>query len=95
MPLDQNQNTTTVHCRIDAQLDGFPISLEIDTSNAQNLVTRLKEIGAVPPVAPVAPGQTPLCPVHGKAMKPSKRPGKFYCAQRDGEGSFSFCKETA
>lgn len=34
----------------------------------------------------------PVCPVHGQAMKPSTKPGWYYCSKKVGSG---FCKEQA
>jgi hypothetical protein len=30
--------------------------------------------------------ETPTCPVHNRPMKPSKKPGAWYCSARVGEG---------
>ncbi len=86
---------------IAAQLDGFPVSVEAEggADNLRSLVDRLKAIGAMPPVQTSAlaaaerPAGPPRCPVHGKAMKPSQKPGAFYCPRRLDDGGY--CKEVA
>ena len=51
----------------------------------------LKAAGRAPQEsAPASGGGVPVCRVHGSQMKPSKRPGSFYCPRKDGEG---WCKE--
>jgi hypothetical protein len=35
----------------------------------------------------------PLCPIHKAPMKPSRKPGKFYCAKKAEDGEY--CRETA
>lgn len=37
-------------------------------------------------------GNAPLCPVHNVPMKPSKKPGTFYCSKRVGGG---YCDQKA
>ncbi len=39
-----------------------------------------------------ANSSTPICPVHQRPMKPSKRPGLFYCSAQVGDG---YCQEEA
>lgn len=53
--------------------------------------------GPAPAVAPAGRyldpvGHAPLCPVHHTPMKPSKKPGTFFCSKRVGGG---FCTEKA
>src|SRR5262245_941445 len=83
---------------ITAQVEGFPIQIEIIDANADKLlamINRLKAIGAEPPVKTSANigGQqnTPTCPEHGTA-KPSKKPGSFYCPKALPDGGY--CKWT-
>jgi hypothetical protein len=79
---------------ISAELDGFPVSIEIEgkADALKALVERLKVIGAQPPQArPTAqPGvqNAPRCPVHNKLMKPSRKPGSFFCPGRNEDGSY-------
>jgi len=61
------------------------------------MIDRLKAIGAEPPVAqasaPAQPESTskkaaPICPDHGKPMKPSRKPGGWFCPRRTGDGDY-------
>jgi hypothetical protein len=84
---------------INAQIDGFPIQIEVEgaADRLRAMIDRLKAIGAEPPQIAAAvstkPAGAPLCPVHNKAMKPSAKPGKFYCPRRSDDGEY--CRETA
>ena len=59
----------------------------------------MKASGAEPPQAaktePTANQSktAPLCPVHNSPMKPSRKPGKFYCTKKADDGEY--CRETA
>jgi hypothetical protein len=52
------------------------------------------------PAAAAAPSgsQVPTCPVHHCAMRPSKKPGVFFCPTKvsddDGTGRAAYCKQT-
>jgi hypothetical protein len=84
---------------INAMFDGFPIQIEVEgaADRLRAMIERLKAIGAEPPQVASAPptkiAGAPLCPVHNKAMKPSAKPGKFYCPRRSDNGEY--CRETA
>jgi hypothetical protein len=89
-------------CRftINAVMKGFPIEIsgEGRASDLKLIVERLLQAGAEPPAALVATPEptkksAPLCPVHNVAMKPSRKPGKFYCAKKADDGEY--CRETA
>ena len=73
---------------IAAELEGFPVQIEIEgkADNLKALLERLKAIGAQPPQAKpleqAKPAGAPLCPVHGKPMKASRKPGSFFCPHR-------------
>jgi hypothetical protein len=87
---------------IDASLEGFPIQIEVE-GNADRLramIDRLKAIGARPPVVahvstPTTekPAGIPVCPLHGAQMKPSQKPGAFFCPKKNEDGSY--CKHKA
>ncbi|MGH9753273.1 MAG: hypothetical protein ACREA2_10860 [Blastocatellia bacterium] len=83
---------------ITASIDGFPVSVEVEgkADSLRAMIDRLKAIGATPPQttskASNAAG-TPLCPTHNTPMKPSRKPGKFYCAKKADDGEY--CRETA
>ncbi len=47
----------------------------------------LERAGIQPTTAATqATGSTPVCPVHQRPMKPSRRPGSFYCSAQVGDG---------
>jgi len=88
---------------IQASIDGFPVILEGEgkAGDLRAIIDRLKAIGAEPPqIAQTAPsepastsGGVPRCPIHNSPMKPSRKPGKFYCAKKADDGEY--CRETA
>lgn len=89
-------------CRftITAQLRGFPITIEGEgrAGDLKIIVDRLLAAGAEPPqTSAPTPEPTkagaPLCPVHRSPMKPSRKPGAFYCAKKAEDGEY--CRETA
>lgn len=41
---------------------------------------------AAPATSTAAAGSAPMCPVHNRPMKPSRKPGSFYCSAKVGEG---------
>jgi hypothetical protein len=82
--------------KIAVELEGLPVEIEIEgkADNLKALVERLKTIGAQPPQAKAASRTTtPICPVHNKAMKPSRKPGAFFCPARTQDGDY--CTEKA
>ena len=82
---------------ITASIDGFPITVEVEgkADALRGMIDRLKAIGATPPVSGKTDQKqnTPTCPVHNTPMKPSRKPGKFYCARKAEDGEY--CRETA
>jgi len=38
--------------------------------------------------APANGGGVPVCRVHGRQMKPSRKPGSFYCSSKLADGSY-------
>jgi hypothetical protein len=87
---------------ITASIDGFPVSVEVEgkADALRAMIDRLKAIGAEPPVPqnlqtsePTKVAGVPRCSVHNAPMKPSRKPGKFYCAKRADDGEY--CRETA
>jgi len=84
---------------ITAVVDGFPVSIEVEgkAETLKMMIERLKAIGATPPEAQ-ASGSTakagvPVCPVHGSRMKPSKKPGAYFCPRQTDNGEY--CPEKA
>jgi hypothetical protein len=84
---------------IQATLRGFPIQIEGEgrAGDLKLIVERLLQAGAEPPTSahpePTKTAGAPLCPVHNSPMKPSRKPGKFYCAKKAEDGEY--CRETA
>jgi hypothetical protein len=85
---------------INAEVEGFPVVVEVEgkADALKTMIDRLKAIGATPPTP--RPGAktdarsgAPVCPVHNSSMKPSRKPGKFYCAKKAEDGEY--CRETA
>lgn len=65
----------------------------------ENIVEQLLGIGWQPlkagvrtaaPANGASEGAAPMCRVHGVAMKPSRRPGSFFCSKKVGDG---YCQE--
>jgi hypothetical protein len=74
-------------------LHGFTGTLILTGENGSEIAATLKAMQAAgmqqtapAPVAPATPDSPPLCPVHGKAMRPSRKPGSWYCSAKAGEG---------
>jgi hypothetical protein len=87
--------TKPARFKITCELEGFHIEVETEgkADNLKAMIERLKAIGAQPLTG--KPGQaqsnstsTPLCPVHNKPMKSSRKPGTFYCSKQIGEGVY-------
>src|SRR5262245_6473627 len=79
-------------------LDGFPVTTQLETSaSIQDVITRLRAIGAQPPQAqapePPKPAGIPTCPVHNSTMKPSQKPGAYFCPKKNEDGSY--CRHKA
>ncbi len=76
------------------QACGFAGDLIITSTTASDLVKSLmllERLGIEPmTVANRTNSSTPFCPVHQRPMKPSKRPGQFYCSAQVGDG---YCQE--
>ena len=77
---------------ITCQIDGFSVIVEVEGK-----ADSLRAIGATPVQTP-APEPTKAagaatCPVHHSPMKPSRKPGKFYCAKKAEDGEY--CREVA
>lgn len=83
-----------------AEVEGFPVTVEVEgkADVLKAMIERLKVIGAVPPASrPGAETESrsgaPVCPIHNTPMKPSRKPGKFYCARKADDGEY--CREVA
>lgn len=99
-------NTVTKQPRfkLSAELNGFPFEVTFrgKAEKLKETVQRLIEAGATPPRAN-APATTaaetktesgpPICPVHQTPMKPSAKPGGFFCSKKAKGGGY--CDQTA
>jgi hypothetical protein len=86
--------TKSARFTIQCELDGFSIEVEAEgkADNLKALVERLKQIGAQPLTGKSGPPKgsdsVPLCPIHHKPMKPSRKPGSYFCSKRDADGDY-------
>ncbi len=78
-------------------LHGFTGTLILTGETGSEIVNILKQMQAagmqqVAPVttAPTASDGPPLCPVHSKPMKESRKPGSWFCSAKVGDG---YCQE--
>ncbi len=77
------------------QAHGFAGDLIISSTSVNDLVKsiRLLEHAGITATAasqPQSAASAPVCPVHGQRMKPSRKPGSFYCTAKVGE---DYCQE--
>ena len=95
-PITAAQPQAVAKFSITASIDGFPITVEVEgkADALRGMIDRLKAIGAQPPQAstPAAGEPTkkaaPICPDHGKPMKPSQKPGAWFCPRRTDDGDY-------
>jgi hypothetical protein len=101
-PITAAQPTPVAKFTITASVAGFPVTVEVEgkADGLRAMIDRLKAIGAEPPnqtanlqFGEPAKKSAPLCPFRNSPMKPSRKPGKFYCAKRADDGEY--CRETA
>jgi hypothetical protein len=94
-PITATQPQSSAKFSITATIDGFPIQVEVEgkADSLRAMIDRLKAIGAEPPQ--LAPARTepakksaPLCPDHGTPMKPSRKPGTYFCPRQADEGGY-------
>jgi len=96
--ITDKQPQPACHFTITCVIDGFPVQLEGQgrADDLRALVARLKAIGAAPPVAtpePTKQNGAPLCPFHNSPMKPSQKPGAYFCPKKDESGAY--CRQKA
>jgi hypothetical protein len=75
------------------QAHGFAGDLIISSTTVNDLVKSIKLLeraGITPTVSTQQAAATPTCPIHQRPMKPSRKPGSFYCSAKVGEG---YCSE--
>ncbi len=78
-------------------LHGFTGTLILTGENGAEIAATLRAMqaaGMTQSAAPVAPASSadspPLCPIHGKPMRPSRKPGGWFCSSKVGD---EYCKE--
>ncbi len=77
------------------QVCGFAGDLIITSTTASDLVKSLlllQQLGIQPMTATGQINGIPVCPVHQRPMKPSRKAGSFYCSAQVGDG---YCQEVA
>jgi hypothetical protein len=77
------------------QAHGFGGDLIISSTTVNELVKSIKLLeraGITPTISTQHAASTPVCPVHQRPMKASKRPGSFYCSAKIGD---DYCTEKA
>ena len=78
---------------VNATIDGHsaPLSIEGSSINEIRRAVRLLDtngmLASTPPAQP-STDEPPRCPVHHRPMKPSKKPGAWFCSAKVGEGSY-------
>ncbi len=82
--------------KVHVQAHGFAGDLIISSSTVNDLVKSIKLLphaGIAPITAATQPSSsTPVCPVHQRPMKASRKPGSFYCSAKVGD---DYCQEKA
>ncbi len=93
---DLPQESMRYSFKAHVQAHGFAGDLIISSSTVNDLVKSIKLLehaGITPTTAATQPaGSMPVCPVHQRPMKPSRKPGSFYCSAKVGE---DYCQERA
>lgn len=75
----------TVH----VQLEGItaPLGISAESVNELRKAVRLLQANDMLVSPPASTnGEPPLCPVHDKPMKASKKPGAWFCSAKVGDG---------
>jgi hypothetical protein len=91
MPIAQ---PAPVRFKVRCVLEGFEVEIEGEgkADSLKGLVDKLRAIGATPASKPAAAAEiqasAPKCNLHNRPMKPSKRPGSFYCSAKLADGSY-------
>ena len=92
--------TLTVKCQYDGF--GFDLTAELTSGQIPALIERLREVGVEPANSPYVweakpagvdaqASDPPVCRIHGKPMKASRK-GGHYCTAKLADGSY--CTET-
>lgn len=99
LPMEK-PNQKPARFTITAEVEGFPVSIEVEgkAEALRAMIDRLKAIGAHPPQGKASGAQgaaagVPVCPVHNLTMKPSRKPGGYFCSKRMENGEY--CPEKA
>ena len=79
------------------KMSGFVGTLTISGSTGNEIAQTLKAMAAAgmqraaPAPTQAAPADSPpMCPIHNKPMKPSRKPGGWFCSAKVGDG---YCQE--
>ncbi len=76
---------------VTATIDGHsaPLSIEGTSINEIRRAVRLLDTNGMLSQQPAAStDEPPRCPVHNKPMKPSKKPGAWFCSAKATDGSY-------
>lgn len=97
-PIDSKQTAPPAEFEFDFVFDGFQVKAKVVGNLAQlrAMTAKLKAEGATPVQTPAQPEKSagvPTCPVHNTTMKPSQKPGTFFCPKKNDDGSY--CKHKA
>jgi hypothetical protein len=76
---------------VQVQIEGLSAPLAISANSVNELrrairLLRENDMLAEQQPIPSTSNEPPICTVHNRAMKPSKKPGAWYCSARVGEG---------
>ncbi len=81
--------------KVHVQAHGFAGDLIISSTTVNDLVKSIRLLGhagIAPTTASNPTSSTPVCPVHQRPMKASRKPGTFYCSAKVGD---DYCQEKA
>ncbi len=91
---DLPQDSMRYSFKTHIQISGFAGDLIISSTTVNDLVKSIKLLGHAgiePTTAASQPaGAAPVCPVHQRPMKASRKPGSFFCTAKMDDGSY--CK---
>jgi hypothetical protein len=71
---------------VQAAVDGVTAPLQIHAESMNEVRHAVRLLKENDMLVENGNGNAPKCPIHHKPMKPSKKPGAWYCSARVGEG---------
>src|SRR5262245_1531717 len=100
-PITAAQPQAVAKFSIACQIDGFQVQVEVEgkADSLRAMIDRLKAIGATGAALPTGNSEptkaagVPTCPTHNATMKPSQKPGVFFCPKKNEDGSY--CRHKA